>query len=177
MNPPKHVAIIMDGNGRWGLKKKKSRNYGHKKGLSTVEKIITAAIKKKIKHLTLFVFSTENWKRPINEINYLFKLLSNYIDSEIVFLIKLYNLIINIARGDLNPFDFFFYDRFRKYKHLIDTHRIELPLTKKEFDELYQNTPDYIGSLLNYYCPKKKYPRQIISNKNYHCDINFETVA
>ncbi len=112
-----------------------------------------------------------------DEVSYYFSKCLNYIDSEIVFLIKLYNLIINIARGDLNPFDFFFYDRFRKYKYLIDTHRIELPLTKKEFDELYQNTPDYIGSLLNYYCPKKKYPRQIISNKNYHCDINFETVA
>ena len=63
MNSPKHVAIIMDGNGRWGIKKRNSRNYGHKKGLKTVEKIINAAIKKKIKFLTLFVFSTENWKR------------------------------------------------------------------------------------------------------------------
>ena len=62
MIPPKHVAIIMDGNGRWGLKKKNSRNYGHKIGLQTVEKIINTAIKNKIKYLTLFVFSTENWK-------------------------------------------------------------------------------------------------------------------
>ena len=75
MNPPKHVAIIMDGNGRWGLKKKKSRNYGHKKGLETVDKIINAAINKEIKFLTLFVFSTENWKRPKKEITYLFDLL------------------------------------------------------------------------------------------------------
>ncbi len=73
----------MDGNGRWGVKKKNSRNYGHKKGILTVEKIIEAAIKKKIKYLTLFVFSTENWKRPADEIKYLFKLLHNYIDSEI----------------------------------------------------------------------------------------------
>ena len=76
MNYPSHVAIIMDGNGRWGLKKKKSRNYGHKVGIKTVEKIITASIKKKIDYLTLFVFSTENWKRPLKEINYLFSLLS-----------------------------------------------------------------------------------------------------
>ena len=83
MKPLKHVAIIMDGNGRWGISKGKSRNYGHKKGIETVEKIITAALKKKIKYLTLFVFSTENWKRPIKEIKYLFNLLERYIDSEI----------------------------------------------------------------------------------------------
>ncbi len=83
MNLPKHVAIIMDGNGRWGLKKKNSRNYGHKKGLETVEKIIDVAIEKKIKYLTLFVFSTENWKRPLKEVNYLFSLLNNYINKEI----------------------------------------------------------------------------------------------
>ena len=78
MISPKHVAIIMDGNGRWGIEKKNSRNYGHKKGLVSVEKVIDAAIEKKIKYLTLFVFSTENWKRPISEVTYLFKLLSNY---------------------------------------------------------------------------------------------------
>ena len=87
MNPPKHVAIIMDGNGRWGIKKKKSRKYGHEKGLLVVEKIINASIEEKIKYLTLFVFSTENWKRPHSEINYLFKLLNNYIDKKIKVLI------------------------------------------------------------------------------------------
>ena len=80
---PKHVAIIMDGNGRWGLKKKKTRNYGHIKGINTVEKIIQASLKKKLKFLTLFTFSTENWKRPRSEINFLFKLLENYIDKEL----------------------------------------------------------------------------------------------
>ena len=88
MKHPKHVAIIMDGNGRWGIKKKKSRNYGHKKGLETVEKIIKVAIEKNIKYLTLFVFSTENWKRPNNEIQYLFNLLIRYIDLEINNLLK-----------------------------------------------------------------------------------------
>ena len=83
MNFPEHVAIIMDGNGRWGLKKRNSRNYGHKKGLETVEKIISAAIEKKIKYLTLFVFSTENWKRPKKEINYLFNLLENFLKKKI----------------------------------------------------------------------------------------------
>ena len=83
MNPIKHVAIIMDGNGRWGLKHKKSRNLGHKAGLKTVEKIIKASIKNKIKYLTLFVFSTENWKRPKKEINFLFNLLQDFLISKI----------------------------------------------------------------------------------------------
>ena len=79
MNPLNHVAIIMDGNGRWGLKYKKSRNAGHKAGLNTVEKIIKETIRNKIKYLTLFAFSTENWKRPKKEINYLFDLLENFL--------------------------------------------------------------------------------------------------
>ncbi len=83
MNPLNHVAIIMDGNGRWGLKYKNSRNAGHKAGLKTVEKIIKETIKNKIKFLTLFAFSTENWKRPKNEIKFLFKLLDNFIDNKI----------------------------------------------------------------------------------------------
>ncbi len=83
MNPLNHVAIIMDGNGRWGLKYKKSRNAGHKAGLKTVEKIIRVTIKKKIKFLTLFAFSTENWKRPKKEVNYLFSLLENFLLNRI----------------------------------------------------------------------------------------------
>ncbi len=83
MNPINHVAIIMDGNGRWGLKHKKSRNAGHKAGLNTVEKIIKETIKQKIKFLTLYAFSTENWKRPKREINYLFNLLENFLINKI----------------------------------------------------------------------------------------------
>ena len=83
MNPLNHVAIIMDGNGRWGLKYKNSRNAGHKAGLKTVEKIIEETIKNKIKFLTLFAFSTENWKRPKKEINYLFSLLENFLINRI----------------------------------------------------------------------------------------------
>ena len=82
MNPIKHVAIIMDGNGRWGLKKKNSRNLGHKAGLVTVEKIIKESIKKKIKYLTLYAFSTENWKRPKKEINFLFGLLHDFLKKK-----------------------------------------------------------------------------------------------
>ena len=83
MNPLKHVAIIMDGNGRWGLKFKKSRNAGHKAGLKTVEKIIKETIKNNIKFLTLYAFSTENWKRPKKEINFLFNLLENFLINRI----------------------------------------------------------------------------------------------
>ena len=83
MNPLNHVAIIMDGNGRWGIKHKKSRNAGHKAGLDTVEKIIKASIKNKIKFLTLYAFSTENWKRPKKEINFLFNLLENFLTNRI----------------------------------------------------------------------------------------------
>ena len=83
MNPIKHVAIIMDGNGRWGLKKNKSRNLGHKAGLISVEKIIKKTIEKKIKFLTLYAFSTENWKRPKKEIKFLFNLLEDYLKKKI----------------------------------------------------------------------------------------------
>jgi len=83
MNSIKHVAIIMDGNGRWGIKHKKSRNLGHKQGLKTVEKIIKASIKNKIKYLTLYAFSTENWKRPKKEVSFLFNLLENFLLSKI----------------------------------------------------------------------------------------------
>jgi len=95
MNPINHVAIIMDGNGRWGLKHKNSRNAGHKAGLSTVEKIINITIKNNIKYLTLFAFSTENWKRPKNEINYLFNLLENFLKNKIEDLNK-QNIKLNI---------------------------------------------------------------------------------
>jgi undecaprenyl diphosphate synthase len=83
MNSLKHVAIIMDGNGRWGLKNKNSRNAGHQSGLKTVEKIINASIKHNIPYLTLYTFSTENWKRPKKEIKYLFNLLENFLQKKI----------------------------------------------------------------------------------------------
>jgi undecaprenyl diphosphate synthase len=95
MNPLNHVAIIMDGNGRWGLKYKRSRNAGHKAGLNTVKKIIKESIKHKIKYLTLYAFSTENWKRPKKEIKYLFNLLENFLVNQIENLHK-QNIKLNI---------------------------------------------------------------------------------
>ena len=83
MNPLSHVAIIMDGNGRWGLKNKMSRNEGHRAGLNTIEKILKETIKQKVKFITLFTFSTENWNRPKKEIKYLFNLLENFLHNKI----------------------------------------------------------------------------------------------
>ena len=83
MNPINHVAIIMDGNGRWGLKNKNSRNAGHKAGIKTVEKVIKSSLERKIRFLTLYAFSTENWKRPEKEVNYLFNLLESFLSQRI----------------------------------------------------------------------------------------------
>ena len=88
MNPVKHVAIIMDGNGRWGIKHKHSRNAGHRAGLNTVDLIINQCIDHKIKFLTLYTFSSENWKRPKNEISFLFNLLEKFLKKKINEIIK-----------------------------------------------------------------------------------------
>ena len=102
MNPIKHVAIIMDGNGRWGIKNKNNRNLGHQKGLSVIEKIINHTAKKKIPFLTLYTFSTENWKRPKIEINFLFKLLLDYLNKNIESIVKK-GIKIKIL-GEINKF-------------------------------------------------------------------------
>jgi undecaprenyl diphosphate synthase len=85
----------MDGNGRWGIKKKKSRNDGHKAGLKTVEYIIKKSLDHNIKFLTLYAFSTENWKRPKKEINYLFTLLENFLRNKLINFEK-HNIKLNI---------------------------------------------------------------------------------
>jgi len=100
MNKLQHIAFIMDGNGRWGKKKKKSRNYGHLKGLETVKKVVSNSIKFKIPIITFYVFSSENWKRPKTEINFLFKLIDQYFLKEIDNVIK-QGIKLNIL-GELN---------------------------------------------------------------------------
>ena len=100
MNKLNHVAFIMDGNGRWGKKRKKGRNFGHLKGVETVKKIVSSSIKLKIPIISFFVFSSENWKRPKTEITFLFKIIKNYFSKEI------YNVVskgikLNII-GELN---------------------------------------------------------------------------
>ena len=105
MNELNHVAIIMDGNGRWGLKKKGSRNYGHLKGLNTVETVIKSSLDQKIPYLTLYTFSTENWKRPDNEINFLFNLIRNHIKKNLKKIIKQGIKINIIGRRNKLPAD------------------------------------------------------------------------
>ena len=100
MNKLNHVAFIMDGNGRWGKKKRKSRNYGHLKGVEAVKKTVSSCIKLKIPIVTFYVFSSENWKRPKKEITYLFKLIRNYFLNEIENIIK-EDIKINIL-GEIN---------------------------------------------------------------------------
>ena len=95
MNKINHIAIIMDGNGRWGRKKKKSRNFGHIHGIKVIEKLVKDSIKIKIPILTFYTFSTENWRRPKKEINFLFKLIDNYFTKEITNLVE-NNIKINI---------------------------------------------------------------------------------
>ena len=100
MNKLNHVAFIMDGNGRWGRKKGKGRNYGHLKGVETVKKVVKSSIKLNIPIVTFYVFSSENWKRPKKEINFLFKLVKNYFLKEIENVI-LQGIRINIL-GETN---------------------------------------------------------------------------
>jgi undecaprenyl diphosphate synthase len=100
MNRLNHVAFIMDGNGRWGKKRGKGRNYGHLKGVETVKKIVKSSIKLKIPLITFYVFSSENWKRPKHEINFLFQLIKNYFTKEIELIVN-QNIKINII-GDIN---------------------------------------------------------------------------
>ena len=100
MNELNHIAFIMDGNGRWGEKKKKNRNFGHLKGVETVKKTVKASIKLNIPIISFYVFSSENWKRPKQEVNYLFKLIKNYFSKEIKSIIK-QGIKINII-GDVN---------------------------------------------------------------------------
>ena len=102
MNPVKHVAIIMDGNGRWGIKNKGSRNKGHTAGLKTIENIINESLKQKINYLTLYTFSTENWKRPKKEINFLFKILEKFLLKKTINLIQ--NGIKLVIIGDKKKF-------------------------------------------------------------------------
>ena len=116
MISPEHVAIIMDGNGRWGIKKKKSRNYGHTKGIDVVKNIIDEAILKKVKYLTLFTFSTENWKRPKTEIKFLINILEHYVKKELDNLIKK-NIKLKVI-GNLEKFPKSLIQKLRKAEKL-----------------------------------------------------------
>ena len=163
---PKHVAIIMDGNGRWGLKKKNSRNIGHKKGISRVEEVINQSIKKKIKYLTLYTFSSDNWKRPKIEINFLFTLLESYIDKEFDNL-KKKNIKIKIL-GDISKFPEGLKMKLRKVEKKTDNNslmQINLALNYGSRQELINAFKKIIFN------KKKKITENLISNNLYTKNI------
>ena len=122
MNPIKHVAIIMDGNGRWGIKYNGLRNAGHRAGLKTIEKVIDECLKENIKYLTLYTFSTENWNRPKTEIKFLFTLLENFLIEKIDNLIKK-KIAINFI-GEISKLPI-------KLKKLIDVSEQKTSLNNK----------------------------------------------
>ena len=163
---PKHVAIIMDGNGRWGLKKKNSRNLGHKKGITRVEEIISQSIKKKIKFLTLYTFSSDNWKRPKIEINFLLNLLENYIDKEFNNL-KNKNLKIKVL-GDISKFPAGLKTKLRKVEKKTKNNtlmQINIALN-------YGSRQEIINAFKKIYSNKKKIiTEKLISNNLYTKNI------
>ena len=145
-----HIAIIMDGNGRWGLKKYKSRKFGHERGIKTVEKIIEASIKKKIKYLTLYTFSTENWKRPKNEVSFLFRLLSEYLKNNLKILLD-NNLKLNIL-GDISKFPKELKQSMKKVTKLTSKNnklQINLALNYGSKDEIIRSLKIIVKKKLN----------------------------
>ena len=163
---PKHVAIIMDGNGRWGLKRKNSRNLGHKKGISRVEEVINQSIKKKIKYLTLYTFSSDNWKRPKIEINFLFTLLETYIDKEFNNL-KKKNIKVKIL-GDISKFPEGLKIKLRKVEKKTDNNtlmQINLALNYGSRQELINAIKKIIFN------KKKKITENLISKNLYTKNI------
>ena len=131
MNPLNHVAFIMDGNGRWGKKRNKGRNYGHIKGVDTLKKIVKSSIKIKIPIITFYVFSSENWKRPKKEVNFLFKLIKSYFLKEIEN-VKKQGIKINIF-GELNKLN-------SELKHVL----------KKSVDLTKNNKKIIVNLAINY---------------------------
>ena len=165
MNPIKHVAIIMDGNGRWGLKHNKSRNYGHRAGLKTVEKIIKISIKKKIPYLTLFAFSTENWRRPQKEINFLLKLLENFLQTKLNQLIE-QKIKLKII-GDKNKFP-------KRIKKIINYSENKTKKNKKLLINLainYGSKSEIVESIKRILKKKQNVSEKKISSNLYTSDI------
>ena len=161
MNVLNHIAFIMDGNGRWGKKKNKGRNFGHLKGLDTVKKIVNFSIKLKIPIITFYVFSSENWKRPKTEINFLFKLINKYFHSEINNVID-QGIKINII-GDLKKIP----------KNIRKTLKNSIQLTKKN-KKIIVNLAINYGSKVEILRACKKVKRKLsIKNLEKNLYLNF----
>ena len=165
MNPIKHVAIIMDGNGRWGIKHKNSRNLGHREGLNTVEDIIKESIKHKIKYLTLYTFSTENWRRPKKEILFLFTLLENFLLKKIGELIK--NGIRLKIIGDKKKFSKKFQNLlFKSEKDTSKNNKLQINLALN-----YGSKDEIIDAIKLSLKTKKKITKKNIENNLYTKNI------
>ena len=165
MNPIKHVAIIMDGNGRWGLKHNKSRNYGHRAGLKTVEKIIKISLKRKIPYLTLFAFSTENWKRPQKEINFLLNMLENFLETNLNKLVE-QKIKIKII-GEKNKFP-------KRIKRIINYSEYKTKKNKKLHINLalnYGSKSEIVKSIKRIIKNKQNITEKKITSNLYTSDI------
>ncbi len=154
MSKPNHIAFIMDGNGRWGKKKNKSRNYGHLKGVETVKKVVSAAIKLKVPIVTFYVFSSENWRRPRSEVKFLFKLIKNYFSKEIKSVIS-EGIKINIL-GEINKLS------------------LDLKTTLKKSSQLTKKNKKIIVNLAINYGSKNEIINTIKKIKNKITIKNFE---
>ena len=165
MNPINHVAIIMDGNGRWGLKHKNSRNAGHKAGLKAIENIIKESLRQKVKYLTLYTFSTENWKRPKQEIQFLFQLLENFLENKIKILEK--NKIKLKIIGEKKVFS-------KKIKYLLN--KTESKTSKNNIMQInlalnYGSKSELINAVKKMIKKKSKINEQNIKNNLYTTNI------
>ena len=154
MSKPNHIAFIMDGNGRWGKKKNKSRNYGHLKGVETVKRVVSAAIKLKVPIVTFYVFSSENWRRPRSEVRFLFKLIKNYFSKEIKSVIS-EGIKINIL-GEINKLS------------------LDLKTTLKKSSQLTRKNKKIIVNLAINYGSKNEIINTIKKIKNKITIKNFE---
>ena len=169
MNNLNHIAFIMDGNGRWGLKKKKNRNYGHLAGVKTVQKILKASILLKIPVISFYVFSSENWKRPKSEINYLFSLISIYFKKEINNIIKNnVRIVISGRLKKLNP----------KIKNILQNVVKKTKKNKKLIVNLainYGAKFEIVDAIKKINYKSKKITEQSI-NKNLYSDLPFPDI-
>ena len=154
MSKPNHIAFIMDGNGRWGKKKNKSRNYGHLKGVETVKRVVSAAIKLKVPIVTFYVFSSENWRRPRSEVKFLFKLIKNYFSKELKSVIS-EGIKINIL-GEINKLS------------------LDLKTTLKKSSQLTKKNKKIIVNLAINYGSKNEIINTIKKIKNKITIKNFE---
>ena len=145
--------------------------------INYLQNILIKGKKLKDYNLLVHLIDLNNKWGKCNEISYYISKCINLIDHKLVFLLKLYELIVNLALSNVCPRNFYYYDFYKKYEFLTKEFQINLPISLNEFKKLYQNVPDYAGSLLNFYSSKKTYPLKIISAKNYYYDLNFKEIT